>query len=92
MRFIGAVLLLAAAIPASDAFLAPASSLLRSGRSDAAVARGRFAAPLRLQRRAAPAGLPLRMSSTAEEVDYQAVTVDNIRNCAIIAHVWIPPD
>jgi hypothetical protein len=32
------------------------------------------------------------MSSTAEEVDYQAVTVDNIRNCAIIAHVWIPPD
>ncbi|KAJ1488599.1 hypothetical protein T484DRAFT_1654101 [Baffinella frigidus] len=87
MRFIGGLLLLAAALPAADAFLAPASSLLRSRTAGAAVAPARLMSP-QLQKRSAAAVMPLRMAEALkEEVDYQTVTVNNIRNCAIIAHV-----
>jgi len=91
MRFIGGLLLIAAAFPASDAFLAPASSLLRTRTAGAAVAPTRFMASPRLQKRATAAAMPLRMQEAElkSEVDYQTVTVNNIRNCAIIAHV--PP-
>ena len=88
MRFtIGGLLLIAAAFPASDAFLAPASSLLRTRTAGAAVSPGRFMASPILQRRATAAAMPLRMQESKAEVDYQTVTVNNIRNCAIIAHV-----